>query len=464
MKKHPIDIRVKNVARHTVMAGALAAMFLGGAVQARGLSHPIDADYNARVSITGVAYPGSTVEISGRGFKAGQDVQLLRDGSPITTRDIFHIGEDGTFKGSVEVPPEAPVGLHPVVVQVVNPGAADVFKLKVSPKIPFSGVENFDIARNRLDPGLYQAAYSKKQNAVYVTSAVGRPPVRTSTLMKVNPDTLKVDKVVTPPNDSTGRQLQAVYGVAVDDANGHVWVGNTRTGSIGVYKQDDLSLVKQFPDKIVPHSRELAVDSSRGLVYAAAVGNSDVAVFDARTLEHVGNITLQSPTRVRDVPNPMGFAIDEARGRIYVVTSSEQIYVLDADTRKVEKVFNLKGSQNSTAVALAPHQQLLFVASQDTDNLLILDAETGDVKHDVKVGAGPLSVTWDNYKQVAYVASRGSDSIAVVDTAGKLVANLPGGSYANHVITDGDGTIFAVNKARTPDDPEGDHIRRIFFR
>lgn len=464
MKKHPIDIRMTKVARHTVMAGALAAMFLGGAVQARGLSHPIDADYNARVSITGVAYPGSTVEIGGRGFKAGQDVQLLRDGSPITTHDIFHIGEDGTFKGTVEVPPEAPVGLHPVVVQVVNPGAAEIFKLKVSPKIPFSGVENFDIARNRLEPGLYMAGYSKKNNALFVTATAGRPPARVSKLMKVDPDTLKITQAVTPPNDSTGKAQQAVYGIAVDDVNGNVWVGNTRSGSVGVYKQADLSVIKQFPDKLVPHSREVVIDSSRGRVYVASVGTPDVFVFDTRSLEHIDTITLKSPTRVRDPLSPMGFAIDEARGRVYVVTSTEQIYVLDADTRKVEKVFNLKGSQNSTAVALAPHQQLLFVASQDTDNLLILDAETGDVKHDVKVGAGPLSVTWDNYKQVAYVASRGSDSIAVVDTAGKLVANLPGGSYANHVITDGDGTIFAVNKARTPDDPEGDHIRRIFFR
>lgn len=464
MKSHPIDIRMTSVARHTIVAGALAALFLSGSVQARGLSHPIDTDYNARVSITGPAYPGSTVDIAGRGFKEGQDVQLLRDGTPITTHDIFHIGKEGTFQGSVDVPPEAPVGLHPIMVQVVNPGAADVFKLKVSPKIPFMGVENFDIATNRLEPGLYQAAYSKKNNAVYVTSSVGRPPVRVSKLMKVNPDTLKIDKAVTPPNDSTGKQVQGVYGIAVDDATGNIWVGNTRTGSIGVYKQDDLSLVKQFPDKLVPHSREVVIDSKRGTVYVSAVGTPDVYVFDTRSLEHVDTITLKSPTRTKDAPSPMGFALDEANGLVYVLSSNEQIYVLNADTRKIEKVYNLKGAENATAIALAPREQLLFVASQDTDNVLILDAATGDVKHDVKVGAGPLSVAWDNYKQVVYVANRASDSIAVVSPAGKLVANLPGGSYANHVITDGDGTIFAVNKSRTADDPHGDHIRRIFMR
>lgn len=464
MKKHPIEIRIKSFARHSLVAGALASMFVAAAVQARGLSHPIDTDFNARVSITGPAYPGSTVDIAGRGFKAGQDVQLLRDGSPITTHDIFRIGEDGRFKGSVVVPPEAPVGLHPVVVQVVNPGAAEIFKLKVSPRIPFAGVENFDIATNRLEPGLYMAGYSKKNNALFVTSTVGRPPVRVSKLMKVDPDTLQISKSVTPPNDSTGQQLQGVYGVAVDDVNGNVWVGNTRTGSIGVYRQDDLANIKQFPDKLVPHSRELAIDSSRGRVYVAAVGTPDVYVFDTRSLEHIDTVTLRSPTRVREMPSPMGFAIDEVNGLIYVVASTEQIYVLNADTRKIDKVFNLKGAENATAVALAPREQLLFVASQDTDNLLIVDAASGEVRHDVKVGAGPLSVTWDNYKQVAYVASRASDSIAVVNTAGKLVANIPGGSYANHVITDGDGTIFAVNKARTPDDPAGDHIRRIFMR
>ena len=103
---------------------------------------------------------------------------------------------------------------------------------------------------------------------------------------------------------------------------------------------------------------------------------------------------------------------------------------------------------------------LLFVVSQGTDNLQILDATDGKLKADVKVGAGPLAVVWEPVRKLAYVANRGSDSVAAVDVNGNLVANLPGGSYANHVFTDGKGTVWSVNKARGLNDPQGDHISR----
>src|SRR3546814_1181790 len=52
-----------------------------------------------------------------------------------------------------------------------------------------------------------------------VTSAVGRPPVKESALMKVDADTLKIEASVTPAADKTSDkgQIMAVYGVAVDE-------------------------------------------------------------------------------------------------------------------------------------------------------------------------------------------------------------------------------------------------------
>ena len=44
----------------------------------------------------------------------------------------------------------------------------------------------------------YQTAYSAKRNAVFVTSAVGRPPVRQSELLRLNGDTLAVQARITP--------------------------------------------------------------------------------------------------------------------------------------------------------------------------------------------------------------------------------------------------------------------------
>ena len=143
-----------------------------------------------------------------------------------------------------------------------------------------------------------------------------------------------------------------------------------------------------------------------------------------------------------------------------MVSTTDQIYVIDEPTEKIEKVYNLKGAKGAISIAYAPEEKLLFVVSQSTDNLQILDATDGKLKADVKVGAGPLAVVWEPVRKLAYVANRGSDSVAVVDVNGNLVANLPGGSYANHVFTDGKGTVWSVNKARGLNDPQGDHISR----
>ena len=154
-------------------------------------------------------------------------------------------------------------------------------------------------------------------------------------------------------------------------------------------------------------------------------------------------------------------ALDEAAGKLYVVADTDQIYVIDEATLAIDKVFNLKGVKDAMSVAVAPEEGLLFVVGQSTDNVQILNAADGTVKADVKVGANPLAVVWEPVHKQAWIANRASDSVAVVDAGGKLVANLPAGSYANHVFTDGKGTVWSLNKSRGATDATGDHISRF---
>ena len=52
-------------------------------------------------------------------------------------------------------------------------------------------------------PGLYQTAYSPSRSSLYVTSAVGRPPVTQSSLIKLDADTLAYQNHVVPEVDPT---------------------------------------------------------------------------------------------------------------------------------------------------------------------------------------------------------------------------------------------------------------------
>src|SRR5690606_16459776 len=132
--------------------------------------------------------------------------------------------------------------------------------------------------------------------------------------------------------------------------------------------------------------------------------------------------------------------LDAANSKLYTVSlSSNEAAVIDLARQQVEQVYALPGAKSASGVAIAPEANVLFVASQGSDNVLLLDLKEGKVLHTVSVGAGPLNVAWDAQDKLAYAISRGAGSIAVIDLDGKLVANLEAGSLPNHLSTDGKG-------------------------
>ena len=450
--------------KRTAIVLAALALSAGG-VHADTVFDQPDPSFSGRVFSTSVAKPGGEAVVRGGGFKPGQEIQLLSNGRNIAKDKVLTADKDGNFSTSIAVPETAVIGLHPVVVQVAKPSAASIFEFKISPDIPFGGAEKFAIAAEHLKPGLYQSAYSAASNALFVTSASGRPPVKESALMKVNPETLKVEASITPAADEeNGKgQVMAVYGVAVDDEAGTVWVTNTRSNTVAVYQQADLSLVKQFPSGLVPHARDVVIDGKAHRAYASATGTNEIKVFDTQKLEPLGAIAIKS--RSREAVSPMSLAIDSRNGKLYTVSrTTNEAVVIDLAKQEVEHVYPLQGAKGASGVAVAPEDGILFVASQGTDNVQLVDLQDGKILHTVSVGAGPLNLVWDAKNKLAYAASRGAGSIAVIGLDGSLVANLDGGSFPNHLAADEKGAVYAINKSRGKDDKTGDRVSRIILK
>lgn len=441
---------------------ALALSAAAGIAGAQVFSQP-DSDFAGAVRATSpVIKAGDTVEMSGQGFKPGQAVTLLR-GESVLNASPWTADADGRVAGSVQIPADAAVGRHPVVVRVANPDAAAVIEVKVSKDVPLSGAERYDVAANKLVQGLYQVAYSEASNALFVTAAVGRPPVTQSELLKLDPETLEITARVTPGQIAghTDGRVYAVYGIAVDDANGNVWVTNTRDDSVAVYRQSDLSLVKQFDTGVLPHGRDVVVDTKDNRVWASGFGGGKFVAFDATTLEVVQDLTVPSGVRGEEF-GPMALTVDPVGGKLYSVgLSTGEVVVLDGATGAVDKMFRFPTINGGIGVAIDPVGRRLYVAAQGSDNLVIANADTGEVLHDVYVGAGAVYVAFDPHTKLAYVASRGAGTITAVDANGTIVANLDGGTFPNHVLPTGDGTVYAINKSRGAEDVDGDQIRRI---
>ncbi|MDO9436931.1 YncE family protein [Hydrogenophaga sp.] len=474
-------------ANHFVLTRTAAALALTLTLAACATSafETPDASFKGRVNVveTPLIVAGTDVKLAGRDFKPGQQVTVTVGNTALTSTPAT-VGTDGTFRTQFKVPASAEVGSHSLVVNATKPAAALVVPLKVSPNLPLSGQTAFDLKSAKLPSGLYQAAYSAKVDRVFVTAASGRPPITQTQLLKVNPQTLAVEATATPtaapaqaprapapgaaPAAPRDPGLFAVYGVGVDDANGTVWVTNTRQNTVAVYNQADLKLVKQFEPGAAPHARDVIIDTKAGKAYVSTV-SKDIAVFDTKTLTQLKSITIA--TSVVGGPgqggedrgfNTMSLALDSANSKLYTVSmATNEAAVIDTRSDKVEKVFVLEGAKSASGVDVDPRTQRLLVASQGSDNLLIVDLATGKVLHDVKVGAGALNVAFDPVKSLVYVNNRAADTMTVVDLNGKIVANLPAGSFPNHAVIDGKGGVFSVNKARGADDAKGDHIAYI---
>lgn len=468
--RHPLTARAaRHAFKATAMAGLLA-LGLQAAQAASPFAEAPDPDYKGMITAQAAAGPailaGGEVTLNGRGFKPGQQILLSRGGAVLNAGGTPYVADaQGNFKATIRIPGDAAPGQHPIVVTTSNPSYAAVQPLKVSPVVPLSGESLFQQTGVKLVPGLYQSDVSARTGAIFVTSAVGRPPIKQSELLRLDGQTLAIEARATPA-PAAGRNgadggLFAVYGVGVDDSHGNVWVTNTRQNTVAVYRQADLSLVRQFEPGTVIHARDVVVDETLGRAYASATGTPNVAVFDTQALAFTRNIEI--PSTVRGESFSVGsLHLDTAVHKLYAVSlSTNEAAVIDARTETVEKVFPVAGARSAIGVAHDARTDRLFVASQGSDNLAIVDVASGKTLHLVPTGAGALNVAFDPVQRLAYVSNRGAGTVTVVDPDGRIVANLDNGTLPNHVATDGRGNVYAVNKSRGADDPAGDRITRI---
>lgn len=402
---------------------------------------------------------GSEVAISGRGFKPGQSVTLHYGKTQLTSAPLI-ANDEGVLEGKLKVPANAQAGNHPIVVVTEAPYNATIANLKVSPNVPLSGAGNYTVSSIEPAVGVYQTAYSAKRNAIFATFAVGRPPVKESQVIRLNADTLAVEASVTPPaapprqlppnapaDASTDGGVYAVYGVGVDDKNDTVWVTNSRQNTVAVYKQSDLSLVRQFEPGTVNHARDVVVNEESGKAYASATFAPEIVVFQTEKPDVLKRIEIKSNLR-GETFSASSLSYDKQARRLYVAgNSTDEVAVINTATDEVENVFRVPGAKSVIGVAHDPVTDRIFLAGQGSDNVVILNGKDGSVVADTPVGAGALNVVFDPVKRRAYVSNFGAGTVTVLDADGKIVANLDAAPVANHVSTDGRGNVYAAIKS-----------------
>lgn len=402
-----------------------------------------------------VVSPGDDTAITMKNMQAGTTVTVLH-GTDILTADPLTVGDDGKLSVPITVPADAEPGLYPLTVVTENPASVSQVVLKLSKVVPAENVDAYDLQTTPVGERAYQSAVSN-DGSLYVTSARG--PNEGSRLLNLDAASLEVKGEAELPKDDDGNQIGA-FGVAVDNAHGHVWTTNTLAETVTVFDAADLSVVKVFPLGSVQHPRSVVIDEANNRAYVSAAMSGFVEVYDTETLDHVGQLEFVAD-RGTDLFASVDLALDTKDGRLYSV-SRETPWVgwIDLASGKSTTV-KVPEAVGATGIAYDPATSRLYVASQETNNVVVLDAE-GKLLDDTYIGAGGVSVAWDPVNSRAYAVTRAGGTVAVLDGDGKMLANIPTHETPNHVTVGPDGTVFLVSMYGEPgDDSQTGSVTKI---
>ncbi|WP_448322273.1 YncE family protein [Streptomyces sp. CO7] len=285
--------------------------------------------------------------------------------------------------------------------------------------------------------GLYQTAYSERNDVLWATASTGRPPVTQTALLKLDPDTLEVLDTFTPPvvNETTGAR-EAVYGVDVDDENNTVWVTNTRDNGVAVYSQATGEHLASLPN--VGHAREVVVDEKRDLAWATSFNSGEVVAFDTDTFEEKKRIAVEGA-------GFMGLALDENTGKVYA-SDLNNPRIAQFSPYKDEVVKFHPAGAGAISVSLSRNGRTAYTTNQTDGTVSVVNLNTGTLTATVPTGAGALSVATDERTGNLVVVNRVAATVSVVDPRTGAVQNLPTQKNPNHV-TVVDGTAYVLDKS-----------------
>lgn len=382
--------------------------------------------------------PGDKTVIAIKSLQAGTTVTIL-NGAEVLTPKPLTADEKGNLTIPLTVPADAATGLHPLTVITQNPASVSQVMLKLSQIVPPKNTEAFRLQTTSVGERAYQAAVSA-DGKLFVTSARG--PKDGSRLLRLNARTLAVEAEATLPEDKKGEQI-GVFGVGVDNVHNQVWTTNTLAETVTVYDAKTLAVAKVFPEGSVAHPRDVVIDEANNRAYVSAALTGFVEVYDTKTLEHIGQLEFVVE-RGKNLFNSTDLTLDSAGGKLYGVSrDTPWVGWIDLKTGKSTTV-KVPQAQGATDIARDPQTGRLYVASQETNNVVVLDAD-GKVLADTYIGAGGVSVVWDPVTSQVFAATRAGGTVAVLNKDGKLVANIPVDDTPNNLTAGPDGAVYLVS-------------------
>jgi len=145
---------------------------------------------------------------------------------------------------------------------------------------------------------------------------------------------------------------------------------------------------------------------------------------------------------------PVNLTVSPDGRRLYVVCeNSDSLMIVDAQTRQV--VCEIAVGRRPKDVALSPDGNVAYVTNRLSDSLSIVDTASCSVVREIAVGDEPHGVLTDPSGAKLYVLNTQDDSISVFETASLTVVNhLVAGCGPWSLALSSDGEVIAVTNVR----------------
>ena len=189
-------------------------------------------------------------------------------------------------------------------------------------------------------------------------------------------------------------------------------------------------------------------------LYASGGHDNRIMVYDIRQgkLVKADSISLGKPWPNRI--GPSGLALDESRGKMYVVTREDKkLYVVDLKTKAVVSQYGLDAEAYDCK--LSKDGKELFITCWGCDQLLSFDLVQQNWKQPVHVGDNPNEMLQSADGKQLFVCNANDNTVSVIDLKTRkvietldaaLYPNSPSGSTSNSLALDPQGKkLFIAN-------------------
>ena len=322
-------------------------------------------------------------------------------------------------------------------------------------------------------PALYQLASSARQKAVFVASAgdMRNPPAHPSFIFRVDPGTLAVQARI--PMD-----LKA-YGLKLDDAADRLYVGHASEAAVTVLDTRSnqvvgrVELVDRTTMAEAPRQpgggysiRYITLDARHHRIYVMGQSwklENTLHVVDTNTLKVTHRLEGFGTIKV------MGTAVDSQRQRLFASSLTPEFFIVDTEKMAIVSRTGLRSEQALSLLYQPTGNRVLavdhgggirywqektvpgFRSTNPGNEIVALDARTGEEIRHVPAAEGPLEMLLDEKRKRLFVTHHEAGKISIYqsDTLElQHVIDVP--PKPNSLAFDETGNVLFVTVKRDP--------------